>query len=132
MSSKYTCIYVPGSDDRLRYVDEFDHSNDESEHEEEKYEISSGHSRQRAGFADAWKENREYIELVESLNLNDLDIQQLWDILSQEIPYLIEDHTTASSETVSKSWIEAVYRHFLSKAASLNNRSWIRAAIKSN
>ena len=47
--------------------------------------------------------------------MNDLDIQQLWDVLSQEIPYLIEDRTTASSETVPKSWIEAVYRHFYQK-----------------
>ena len=53
MASKYASI-SQGSDYRLNKVDEFSHSNDESEYEEKNMKSKLGYCRYRLGFTDVW------------------------------------------------------------------------------
>ena len=85
MALKFTNFYLPGSKDRLRFIEDSSSSNSDSPEEEEKIPQQQNDNLLIFGFVDSWKENEQYIELVKKLNLDGLDLQQLSDSITQDM-----------------------------------------------
>lgn len=112
MATKYTNIYLPNSNGRLIYAEDDDESAPEASPEEEKQRCSSIRSMLSPGFSDAWKENKQYLELLEKLLLGSMDTKRLMETVSPGHTSRAERTAKTEYKSLPDFYIKVIYLSF--------------------